>query len=117
MIGWLIRESGSTRMKAETELGALRAGMTEAASMPYLMHGSILPVDRPGKEARVYRKPVGVIGVISPWNFPLHLSNRSVAPALALGNAVVLKPASDTPVTGACCWRGSMKRRVCRPAC
>jgi len=100
VIGWLIRESGSTRMKAETELGALRAGMTEAASMPYLMHGAILPVDRPGKEARVYRKPVGVIGVISPWNFPLHLSNRSVAPALALGNAVVLKPASDTPVTG-----------------
>ncbi|MFN3525859.1 MAG: aldehyde dehydrogenase family protein, partial [Paracoccus sp. (in: a-proteobacteria)] len=100
VIGWLIRESGSTRMKAEVEFGAVRAGMTEAASMPYLMHGAILPVDRPGKEARVYRKPVGVIGVISPWNFPLHLSNRSVAPALALGNAVVLKPASDTPVTG-----------------
>src|SRR5699024_11712132 len=38
--------------------------------------------------------------VISPWNFPLHLSQRSVAPALALGNAVVIKPASDTPVTG-----------------
>ena len=38
--------------------------------------------------------------MISPWNFPLHLSQRSVAPALALGNAVVIKPASDTPVTG-----------------
>jgi len=100
VIDWLIRESGSTRMKAEVEFGATREGMAEAASMPYLMHGSILPVDHPGKEARVYRKPIGVIGVISPWNFPLHLSNRSVAPALALGNAVVLKPASDTPVTG-----------------
>ncbi|MCY1158972.1 MAG: aldehyde dehydrogenase family protein, partial [Citricoccus sp.] len=44
--------------------------------------------------------PVGVVGVISPWNFPLHLSQRSVAPALAVGNAVVIKPASDTPVTG-----------------
>lgn len=43
---------------------------------------------------------MGVVGVISPWNFPLHLSQRSVAPALALGNAVVIKPASDTPVTG-----------------
>lgn len=42
----------------------------------------------------------GVVGVISPWNFPLHLSQRSVAPALALGNAVLIKPASDTPVTG-----------------
>ncbi len=41
-----------------------------------------------------------MVGVISPWNFPLQLANRSVAPALALGNAVVIKPASDTPVTG-----------------
>tara|TARA_R110001583_G_scaffold195257_4_gene371220 strand:- start:37919 stop:39379 length:1461 start_codon:yes stop_codon:yes gene_type:complete len=100
IISWVIRESGSTRMKATAEFEAIHAGMAEAASLPYLMHGLIMPVDRPGKEARVYRKPVGVIGVISPWNFPLHLSNRSVAPAIALGNAVVLKPASDTPVTG-----------------
>jgi aldehyde dehydrogenase (NAD+) len=41
-----------------------------------------------------------VVGVISPWNFPMYLSYRSVAPALAVGNAVVLKPAEDTPVTG-----------------
>ncbi|MGO4852388.1 aldehyde dehydrogenase family protein [Phaeovulum sp. W22_SRMD_FR3] len=100
VIDWLIAESGSTRMKAGIEFDAVKAGMKEAASMPYLVHGMIMPVDRPGKEARVYRKPLGVIGVISPWNFPLHLSNRSVAPALALGNAVVLKPSSDTPVTG-----------------
>ena len=62
--------------------------------------GHILPTDIPGKESRVYRQPVGVVGMISPWNFPFHLSSRSVAPALALGNAVVIKPASDTPVTG-----------------
>ena len=43
---------------------------------------------------------MGVVAVISPWNWPLHLSMRSVAPALALGNAVVLKPSVDTPVTG-----------------
>jgi aldehyde dehydrogenase (NAD+) len=59
-----------------------------------------MPSDIPGKENRVYREPVGVVAVISPWNFPLQLSNRSVAPALAVGNAVVLKPAGDTPVTG-----------------
>ncbi len=100
IIRWIIRESGSTRMKAEAEVAAVRAGMIEAESMPYLMAGMILPVDSPGKEARVYRQPLGVIGVISPWNFPLHLSNRSVAPAIALGNTVVLKPASDTPVSG-----------------
>jgi aldehyde dehydrogenase (NAD+) len=48
----------------------------------------------------VYRKPVGVVGVISPWNWPMQLTNRSLAMALAVGNAVVVKPASDTPVTG-----------------
>ncbi len=100
IIGWLIRESGSTRIKANIEWGSVRAGMIEVSTMPTAAHGAIIPIDRPGKEARVYRKPVGVVGVISPWNFPLHLSNRSVAPAIALGNAVVLKPSSDTPITG-----------------
>jgi aldehyde dehydrogenase (NAD+) len=59
-----------------------------------------MPSDVPGKESRVYRQAAGVVAVISPWNFPLQLSNRSAAPALACGDAVVLKPASDTPVTG-----------------
>ncbi|NTH15014.1 aldehyde dehydrogenase family protein [Agrobacterium rhizogenes] len=100
IIGWIVRESGSTRIKAGIEWGAVRAGMLEAVTLPTAAQGHIIPVDRPGKEARVYKKPVGVVGVISPWNFPLHLSNRSVAPAIALGNAVVLKPSNDTPVTG-----------------
>ena len=46
----------------------------------------------PGKENRVYRLPVGVVGVISPFNFPLYLSIRAIAPALAVGNGVVVKP-------------------------
>lgn len=100
IIEWLTRESGSTRVKAEIEWGSARAITQEAASLPGRMHGRILPSDVPGKQSLVYRKPLGVVGVISPWNFPLHLSARSVAPALALGNAVVVKPASDTPVTG-----------------
>lgn len=100
IISWLIRESGSTRLKASIEWMAVHAVMLQAASDPYLVQGRILPGDVPGKECRVYRKPAGVVGVISPWNWPLQLSNRSVAPALAVGNAVVLKPASDTPVTG-----------------
>lgn len=100
IIDWLIRESGSTRLKAEIEWGSARGIIQESAGMPGRAHGRILPSDIPGKESRVYRKPVGVVGVISPWNFPLHLSARSVAPALALGNTVVVKPASDTPVTG-----------------
>ncbi|WP_035642609.1 aldehyde dehydrogenase family protein [Bradyrhizobium sp. ORS 375] len=100
IVDWLIREAGSTRLKANLEWQAAQAVMLAAASMPYMVEGAILPADIPGKECRVYRKPVGVVGVISPWNWPLQLSNRSVAPALAVGNAVVLKPASDTPVSG-----------------
>ena len=100
IVDWLIAESGSTRLKAEMEWSAVRAATLAAAGMPWRVEGRILPVDVRGKESRVYRQPLGVIGVISPWNWPLHLSNRSVAPALALGNGVVLKPAEDTPVTG-----------------
>ncbi|MEX6507664.1 aldehyde dehydrogenase family protein [Jiella sp. M17.18] len=100
IIDWLVREAGSTRLKAALEWKAVNGVMLEAASLPYLVEGAILPNDTPGKESRVYRKPVGVVGVISPWNWPLQLSARSVAPAMAVGNAVVLKPASDTPITG-----------------
>ncbi|MCK0509658.1 aldehyde dehydrogenase family protein [Aromatoleum buckelii] len=100
IIHWVIRESGSTHIKAEIEWASARAITVESASLPSRVHGRILPSDVPGKESLVYRAPLGVVGVISPWNFPLHLSARSVAPALALGNAVVIKPASDTPITG-----------------
>jgi aldehyde dehydrogenase (NAD+) len=100
VVGWLVRESGGTVAKAELEHSLVLANMLEAASMPHHVEGRIMPSDIPGKESRVYRRPVGVVAVISPWNFPMQLSNRSVAPALAVGNAVVLKPASDTPVTG-----------------
>ncbi|MGP5213263.1 aldehyde dehydrogenase family protein [Psychrobacter immobilis] len=100
IVDWLIKESGSTRVKAMVEFAATRAITLEAATFPNRVHGEIRPSNTPGKENFVYREPIGVVAVISPWNFPLHLTQRSIAPALALGNAVVLKPASDTPVTG-----------------
>lgn len=100
IVMWLVQESGSTLVKSEIEWESARAVLLGAAALPYLADGHILPADIPGKESRTYRKPVGVVGAISPWNWPLHLSLRSVAPALAVGNAVVLKPSSDTPVTG-----------------
>ncbi|MGN6641697.1 MAG: aldehyde dehydrogenase family protein [Verrucomicrobiota bacterium] len=100
MVSWLIRESGSTRIKATLEWEAVHSIVLEAASLPYFVEGRILPADALGKESRVYRRAVGVVGVISPWASPLQLTARSVFPALAVGNAVVIKPASDTPVTG-----------------
>lgn len=100
IIEWLVKESGSTRAKADLEWRFVVDGLLHAAGYPLRVSGRVLPSTIAGKENRVYRAPVGVVGVISPWNFPVHLSMRSVAPALAVGNAVVLKPASDTPVTG-----------------
>ncbi|SOC50548.1 4-hydroxybenzaldehyde dehydrogenase [Blastococcus aggregatus] len=100
IVDWHIRESGAAAPAAEFEYAITLRDFHEASSYPYRVEGRILPADVEGKESRVYRRPVGVVAVISPWNVPMHLSNRSVAPALALGNAVVLKPAGDTPVTG-----------------
>lgn len=100
IVEWLVKESGSTRIKAMVEFGSARAITVEAATFPNRMHGEIRPSNIAGKENFIYREPIGVVAVISPWNFPLHLTQRSIAPALALGNAVVLKPASDTPITG-----------------
>lgn len=101
IVDWLIREAGGIRPRAEWEWTAVRAVLLESASYPTRAAGAILPAALiPGKENRVYKRPLGVVTVISPWNFPLQLSARSVAPALALGNAVVLKPASTTPITG-----------------
>lgn len=98
---WCTRESGGTKAKAEIEWMIAFEGLRVAASYPYTVDGKIFPSPIPGKESRMYREPRGVITVISPWNFPLNLSLRSVAPALATGNAVVLKPAKQTPATGA----------------
>ena len=100
IIDWLVKESGSTRIKAEGEFLASMAIIKEAATFPFRMDGLIKPSIVPNKENRVYRKPLGVIGVISPWNFPFHLAVRSIVSALATGNTVVVKPATATPVTG-----------------
>lgn len=99
IIDWLIKESGSTRLKANIEFESALGVVKETMSFPTRMAGTILPSISPNKENRVYRIPKGVIGIIGPWNFPFHLTMRSVAPALATGNSVVIKPASDTPVT------------------
>ncbi len=100
IVNWLVHEGGSTIAKAQIEWWAVHNSILEAMTLPSRVEGRILYGDYPGKENRIYRKPVGIVAVISPWNWPLHLSMRSVAPALALGNAVVIKPAGETPITG-----------------
>lgn len=100
IIDWLILESGSTRFKAGLEVGAALSIIQESQKFPGQIKTEQLESKDPQRKSLVLRKPLGVIGVISPWNFPFHLSMRSVATAIACGNSVVLKPASDTPVTG-----------------
>jgi aldehyde dehydrogenase (NAD+) len=98
--GWLTRETGATVARAELEWNLARSAMLGAAGVPHQVTGRIVPSDLPGRQNRVFRVPAGVVAVISPWTSPLGRSSRSVAPALAAGNAVILKPSSDAPVTG-----------------
>ncbi|WP_110114025.1 aldehyde dehydrogenase family protein [Bacillus sp. CGMCC 1.16541] len=100
IMNWLIKEAGSTTMKAMSEYNVSLNILKEATTYPYRMEGKILPSQTPGKENRVYRDALGVIGIISPWNFPFHLAMRSIATAIATGNTVVVKPSTETPVTG-----------------
>ncbi|MDR5646947.1 benzaldehyde dehydrogenase [Burkholderia cenocepacia] len=96
---WIVRESGSTRAKAGFEVSVTVKALHEAASLPSSSRGEVLP-SVPGKLSLARRRPLGVIGVISPFNFPLYLAMRAIAPALALGNAVILKPDPRTAVSG-----------------
>ncbi|MDO0926463.1 aldehyde dehydrogenase family protein [Streptomyces sp. TG1A-8] len=96
----IVAELGGTRVKAGFELHLVKEFLRESAHLALRPEGRILPSPADGKENRVYRVPVGVVGVISSFNFPLLLSVKSVAPALALGNGVVLKPHQHTPIAG-----------------
>ncbi|MCX2950146.1 aldehyde dehydrogenase family protein [Lentzea sp. NEAU-D7] len=96
----IIDELGGTRLKAHFEIGLVLGMLAEAGTFPLRMDMRTLPSSNPGRENRVYREPVGVVGVISPFNFPFFLGMKSVAPALAAGNGVVLKPHEDTPIAG-----------------
>ncbi|WP_086794509.1 aldehyde dehydrogenase family protein [Streptomyces thermovulgaris] len=96
----IIAELGGTHTKAGFELHLAKEFLRESVHLALRPEGRILPSPVDGKENRVYRVPVGVVGVISPFNFPFLLSLKSVAPALALGNGVVLKPHQDTPIAG-----------------
>lgn len=97
--GWIIRETGSIPPKAQLETHIAANECFEASALPSYPHGDVLTSnDQRWSFAR--RFPVGVVSVIAPFNFPLILSIRAVAPALALGNAVLLKPDLRTAVSG-----------------
>ncbi|MEV7612080.1 aldehyde dehydrogenase family protein [Streptomyces sp. NPDC089799] len=97
--GWLVRESGSIPGKAAFELHVAAQECYEAAALASRPTGQVLRSEAP-RLSYTTRVPAGTVGVIAPFNAPLILAIRSVAPALALGNAVLLKPDRRTAVCG-----------------
>ncbi len=99
LVPWLVREAGSAQPKAAFELSLVVSELRASAAAASAPFGELLRSMKP-RLSIARHVPIGVVGVISPFNFPGILSMRSVAPALALGNAVVLKPDPRTSVAG-----------------
>ncbi|MEZ5158301.1 MAG: aldehyde dehydrogenase family protein [Candidatus Nanopelagicales bacterium] len=97
-LAWLeVRNSGHTIGNARWEAGNVRDVLHFYAGAPERLHGQQIPV--PGGVDITFKEPLGVVGVIVPWNFPMPIAGWGFAPALAAGNTVVLKPAELTPLT------------------
>ena len=96
---WNVREVGAIRGMADFAIGVAADECYEAAALPSHPAGRVLATDQE-RMSLAQRIPAGVVGVIAPFNVPIILGIRAVAPALALGNAVILKPDPRTAVTG-----------------
>jgi len=92
-----VRNSGHTIANARWEAGNVRDVLDYYAGAPERLTGRQIPV--PGGVDITFHEPLGVVGVIVPWNFPMPIAGWGFAPALAAGNTVVLKPAEVTPLT------------------
>jgi benzaldehyde dehydrogenase (NAD) len=100
VIDWLVRETGEIRARATHETRISVGEIREAAALAGQPFGELLPTTERGRMSFAQRVPIGVVGAITPWNAPVILGIRVIAPALALGNAVVIKPDAQTPITG-----------------
>ncbi|HKZ02896.1 MAG TPA: aldehyde dehydrogenase family protein [Pyrinomonadaceae bacterium] len=96
----LTREEGKTLAESNAEVKRAAANFRFYAGQAYLISGETLPSDEPSTSLYTLRLPVGVVSAITPWNFPLTIPARKIAPALAAGNSIVFKPASLTPLMG-----------------
>ena len=90
-------ENGKLIGQARDEAGWLPEYINYYAGMARHIKGEIITSDRPNENIFLYKRPIGVVAGIMPWNFPLFLIGRKMAPALIAGDTVVLKPSSDTP--------------------
>jgi acyl-CoA reductase-like NAD-dependent aldehyde dehydrogenase len=97
LAGIEVHNSGHTIGNARWEAGNVRDVLDYCAGAPERLTGHQIPV--PGGLDVTFHEPLGVVGVIVPWNFPMPIAGWGFAPALAAGNTVVLKPAEVTPLT------------------
>ena len=97
----LAREEGKTRAEGTGEVLRAARIFRYFAGEALRRHGQTLESTRPGLDVATYREALGVVGLITPWNFPIAIPAWKAAPALAFGNTVVLKPANSTPAIAA----------------
>ncbi|MFM1653167.1 aldehyde dehydrogenase family protein [Brevibacillus sp. B_LB10_24] len=96
----IVREEGKTLADARKEVGYAVNVFRFYAGEAARLNGSIVASDSPDIQIQVVREPLGVVLVVTPWNYPLSTPAWKIAPALAAGNTVVYKPSSDTPLVG-----------------
>ena len=95
----IVRENGKPLSQAKAEINMAVDHLLWFAEEGRRAYGQIVPQQVDGKRHLIIKQPVGVSGAIAPWNFPLVLAVRKIAPALAAGCPVILKPASSTPLS------------------
>ena len=95
---WRPRNIGKPISSARWEIGAAAGVFEYYGGAANKHHGETIPVAKPGLDLTL-REPIGVVGLIVPWNFPLMMASWKLGPALAAGNTAILKPASWSPLT------------------
>ena len=117
----LTREEGKTIGEARTEVARAVGFLRYYGTAAIDACGEVYPSAVPGRHLYTVREPLGVVAAITPWNFPIAIPAWKVAPALAFGNAVVLKPSEQTPLSAVALaealWESGVPREVLHVVC
>lgn len=100
LVALITREEGKTLAESRGEVQKSIEQFHFASQLAYQLEGATYPEEEPATFAYTLRVPLGVVAAITPWNFPLSLPARKLAPALAAGNAVIFKPSPATAAVG-----------------
>ncbi|MEA2641656.1 MAG: phenylacetaldehyde dehydrogenase [Chloroflexota bacterium] len=99
----LTKEQGKPLRDASIEVGRFAENLEFYAGLATKIRGEQVPLADPTKYGMIIRHPIGICGAIVPWNFPVSLMGNKIAPALAAGNSIIVKPASTTPLAAIRC--------------